>query len=936
MEDGMDMEILEDSNNEDNNDSDDAGYEIVDVDDIGSSNSSISSGSYDSKSISLVDIVDGEIVTRNTSVYESDCPPSYIDEVLKTVFKLNNQLGTYVSDHITFSSRTAGLLAEFDRLISELTKRRDATPDLKNYCIGKYLQVLGDITAARIGVRDLPPHERWNYQHCSVVCYLASLKYLQDSDYGDNKVRASILLSICEMKVTIDYIEDVYGSLPLIKEDKFEFLPLITRSIDGGIAPYERRMEFLSVFKFDEHINYSPGNFDFEYEFVRHLPIILHSIEEKLFFKQFLYIIGYGRITNYSFFDKMFPLLRDLKENDYMIKGLDAYLTLITFAIQQCQVINYRFGYEFTFKNQSKGKFVLDKLLDSKRFFENPHMYFIPPMKRHPNPSFVSELFWKALLIFGREDSQEKRNSLITEIFGNEGALREVCLLVRDHSKVENSDLFYVLERFYLLNCLKLNEELPDNVVDERIQSHKAFLQNEKQHPEDRSVFKIESGSNLSQIYPNHDFSVVFHEMIFLFDKERMNRDLITIDRIFNPALEEPIEQVEEKEEISISGDQFGSEEDIEDELLANDSQEDADNISEDVESESEYEDEDEGESEPESKFDYVMEMSKMMEESLKIIQGEKYESNGLSWPEIIQRGRNADQKCSYSLSNNYGNELKKMKDEYAKILLHKEKHVPLFPSTPKSTVCDPKNDVFASVKENWATTVLDLKQKLTDTVKRISEVINPINSTLIPQPPPFVQPPMPKIMNLIGRIIHRLMEFKIPNEQQLFLVTNIHTNFQSIESGEMTLEALEHIRLVDQLVVHILNELGLVDTKTVATFYLLTNTNMAISSFLSTFARNLVFGRLSSLPTTANFSRQMSSTNEAFKVAFQQWRGISDDTPEQIRAQVIAPALTPQQIATYKPTHTAHETTPDDILSSPHIRNHSDHESDLPDICDL
>ena len=56
----------------------------------------------------------------------------------------------------------------------------------------------------------------------------------------------------------------------------------------------------------------------------------------------------------------------------------------------------------------------------------------------------------------------------------------------------------------------------------------------------------------------------------------------------------------------------------------------------------------------------------------------------------------------------------------------------------------------------------------------------------------------------------------------------------------------------------------------------------------------------------------------------------------QQIRAQVIAPALTPQQIATYKPTHTAHETTPDDILSSPHNRNHSDHESDLPDLLDL
>lgn len=124
-------------------------------------------------------------------------------------------------------------------------------------------------------------------------------------------------------------------------------------------------------------------------------------------------------------------------------------------------------------------------------------------------------------------------------------------------------------------------------------------------------------------------------------------------------------------------------------------------------------------------------------------------------------------------------------------------------------------------------------------------------------------------------------MEFKIPNEQQLFLVTNIHNNFHSIESGEMTLEVLEHVRLLDHLVVHILNELGLVDTKTVATFYLLTSANMTMTSFLSMFAKNLVFGKLSTLPTAADGPRQMNSTNEAFKVAFQQWRGISDDTPE-------------------------------------------------------
>ena len=367
-------------------------------------------------------------------------------------------------------------------------------------------------------------------------------------------------------------------------------------------------------------------------------------------------------------------------------------------------MINYRFGYEFTFKKEAEGKFVLDKVLDDKRFFENPYIYFIPPVKRHPNPSFASELFWKALLIFGREEPK-KRSALIAEIFGNEGALRELCLLIRDHFKIENSDLFHIVERFYLLNCLKLNDELPHDVVDERIRLYKAFLQSGMQRPEGRGVFKIESGSNLTQIYPNHDFSVVFREMIFLFDKERVNNDLILVDRVFNPVLEEPVEQVEEKEDIRTPENQVEPEEEDVDALLANESLGDADNVSESIESESEYEDEDEVESEsesepePEPKVDYVMEMSKMMEESLKIVQGEKYESGGLSWPEIIQRGRDASHKCSYSLSSNYGNELKKMKDEYAKILVHKEQNVPLIPPTPQATVRDPKNDIFAGVK---------------------------------------------------------------------------------------------------------------------------------------------------------------------------------------------------------------------------------------------
>ncbi|KAE9555858.1 hypothetical protein FO519_000943 [Halicephalobus sp. NKZ332] len=944
MEDGTDMEILDDSNNEENNDSDDAEYEIVDVDDIGSSNSSISSGSYGSKSISLVDIIGGEIVTTSTSIRESDCPPSYVGEVLKTVYKLNTQLGTYVSDHITFSSRTAGLLMEFDRLVSELVKRRDAAPDLKNYCIGKYLQVLGDITAARIGVRNLSASERSNYQHCSIVCYLASLKYLQDSDYGDDKVRACILLSICEMKVTIDYIQDVYGSLPLMRDDSFEFLPLITRSIERGTPPYERQMDFLSGFNFDEYINYSPGRLDFETEFVARLPIILNLVEEKLFFKQLLYIIGYGRITDYSFFDRIFPLLRDLKEDSYMIRGLDAYLILITFAIQQCQVINYRFGYEFVFKNQTGGKFVLEKPLDNKQFSENPYMYFIPPMKRHPNPSFISELFWKALVIIGREDSLEKRNSLINEVFGNEDALREFCSLIRDHSKVENSDLFYILEKFYLLNCLKLNEQLPSDIIDEKLHSYRSFLQGDIQRSEGHNIFRIEPGSNLSQIYPNHDFSVVFPEVIYLFDKEKMKRELVAVDRVFNPNLIQPAEEVfdsksipeiEEVERVPVEQRQSESseEEDIEDEFLSDEPREDVDDVSDGTSTESESDDE--TNTEPQSKVDYVMEMSKLMEESLKITQGERYQSTELSWPEIIQRGRNANQKCSYSLSANYSNELKKMKDEYAEILFRKENRIPLFPSTPKPTVRDPKNDIFAGVKENWAATAFDLQQKLADTLRRISNVTNPINSTPTPLPPPS-QPPMSRIMSLIGRIIHRLIEFRIPNDQQLLLITNIHNNFHCIESGEMTLEVLEHIRLLDQLVVHILNELGLVDTKTVATFYLLTNANMTMTTFLSTFAKSLVFGRFGNLSNTASGPRQMNASNEAFKVAFQHWRGINDDTPEQVRAQVIAPSLTPQQIATYKPTHTAHETTPDDILSSPHNRNHSDQESDLPDILDL
>jgi hypothetical protein len=252
--------------------------------------------------------------------------------------------------------------------------------------------------------------------------------------------------------------------------------------------------------------------FDFQTDFVNNLGCIweLHSVDG--FLDHLLFIIGYGRVTDYLFLGKVLSNIKLEKSNDNdltsQIDLFDVFLTLVTFAIDYCQISNYKFGYDYTFRQflglpQTDINFISPKIIDHS---------IIVSVARHGRPPFYATLFWKAIQILGRDSSIQSRKALIEKNFRSEAGFREILINAVNEVNVKNDihNFYVVSERFHLMLIWFICNGFGDfemNYVHHRLASHVEYLEkaisNETYNFNENDIDNAErKGGILSQLFP--------------------------------------------------------------------------------------------------------------------------------------------------------------------------------------------------------------------------------------------------------------------------------------------------------------------------------------------------------------------------------------------------------------------------------------------------
>lgn len=114
-------------------------------------------------------------------------------------------------------------------------------------------------------------------------------------------------------------------------------------------------------------------------------------------------------------------------------------------------------------------------------------------------------------------------------------------------------------------------------------------------------------------------------------------------------------------------------------------------------------------------------------------------------------------------------------------------------------------------------------------------------------------------------------VDYKVPVEKQFILRKIISTNYDRLSSSGFILTAVDFAGAIDVLVLRILSHFGVVAKQIPR---LAPNAGLDMNLIVANFAKELT--------KEPEFSQTNKSRGkDAFKVAFEQWRGISEDIPE-------------------------------------------------------
>uniref|UniRef100_A0A914ZGZ0 BRO1 domain-containing protein n=1 Tax=Panagrolaimus superbus TaxID=310955 RepID=A0A914ZGZ0_9BILA len=430
---------------------------------------------------------------------------------------LDRLLENSLSEYVPFSKNISETLEHFDDLLKTISSipMSEFDSGLLHYSIAKFYQCVGDIFSARFASGDFNKDNREMLCIYAAACYIISLQYLEEAKFGSRKTRGSIFLSICEMKISLTYSLNYYN----IEIELSELLKDIKlgKKLAHALWTNKESIEktektFLALNKVD-YFDYTViPKFDFQKDFVNNLACIweLHSVDG--FLDHLLFIIGYGRVTDYLFLGKVLSNIKLEKGNDNDLTSLidlfDVFLTLVTFAIDYCQISNYKFGYDYSFRHclglpQPDINFISPKIIDHS---------IIVSVARHGRPPLYITLFWKAIQILGRDSSVQSRKALIEKNFRSEAAFREILSNAVNEVNVKNSiHNFYVIsERFHLMLIWYIYNGFGDfemNYVHHRLASHVEYLEkaisNETLTFNENEVDNAElKGGILSQLFP--------------------------------------------------------------------------------------------------------------------------------------------------------------------------------------------------------------------------------------------------------------------------------------------------------------------------------------------------------------------------------------------------------------------------------------------------
>uniref|UniRef100_A0AC34QHU9 Uncharacterized protein n=1 Tax=Panagrolaimus sp. JU765 TaxID=591449 RepID=A0AC34QHU9_9BILA len=801
-------------------------------------------------------------------------------------------------DSMLFSDLTIRNLLLIDQRLSDIIGDSKYDAETKNHYIAKFFQMLGDLFAGRCAARkDLLKDDREKVIEYTILCYSVSLHYSGMTNYGNSKEKAKKHLNECEMTIILDHIRNVYD----VKGTVFDIISEeVGKQLSDSLFD-EADNSFLKSFDFTALKDCPNYSFDFEKQFLPRLDDILYLKNDDEFLHRLLYIFGYARLNNYSHFKMIFPGISSLSVEEYGMNGFDSFLIFMNFAVSYCKLINYRFGYEFNYHVSVNN--VVERQIGVSDV-DDPTIMFISPSVRHCTPSPLAQLFWNAfkLIVWEQETNLE---FLICKEFQHKDVIKELFSKLTEIINLKGSyvQLSSVVERFYLLYGLVSSPENIQSVdIKAKLLAHAEYIE---QHIDDEDDLDLDEklaydGVLVDRIFPTVDFTELFQKTIFVLNHVRIMQDIahFMIKEMGGADLDPKYEQILENMSKTKKNEQEGDlnetnitetknvDEESSAQVDSNDEEQDMADEHENAEANVSDEEEDESEDEDDSipvnhdiycykklqNMDVILQISDLLTERKEKTFGAE---NGPTWRDIIESART-------------GTVLPKI-DTETMLLINDVQNVP------------EKHDKFELVHEDLDNMQNSYSQKLFSLKAAVflgQQGYFDFAKCVLTNYNKFGTRPLLVSGVLLEKLSKYFVDYKVPVEKQFILRKIISTNYDRLSSSGFILTAVDFAGAIDVLVLRILSHFGVVAKQIPR---LAPNAGLDMNLIVANFAKELT--------KEPEFSQTNKSRGkDAFKVAFEQWRGISEDIPEPVRAQklmeCIAPALTPQQIAGYKPTH--------------------------------